>query len=203
MRQRISQFDSGKLTEAVATPTCSSCCCCCCCLTTAAASSSILTKRILVETKNNKSSFRGLLVTASALFVPLSLALGYFGYWTINTVFGSCETRTYTYSSLLRDEPTTYQACTEPAARLILPIIVLSPFLILGFLYTKAKIPHPWRRAFFAMLLISLGFVIEFFVGASLILSSAGLGYLIAIPFLWIFAHKLYSRSRLSKPLSN
>lgn len=199
MKRQISQFDTGRLTVAVATPTCSSCCCCCCCLTTAVASSSILTKRIATETKANNISNRKSLLAISALFVPISVAVGYFGFWLINIVASTCTTKTYeSYGS---GPANTYEICTNPAANFALPIVIISPFVVLTYLYTRAKIPHPKRRAILAMIVIAVGFAIEFFAGAAMILGSAGILYLISIPFLWGLAHKIYSSTPLSKPI--
>ncbi|MCA9323808.1 hypothetical protein KC992_01770 [Candidatus Saccharibacteria bacterium] len=109
---------------------------------------------------------------------------------------------THTYNSYRGGTSYSYEACTNTASAYILPIIVVSPLLVLAYLYMRAKIPHPWRRAIAATAVIGIGTAIEFFAGAFLILSSAGVLYLISIPFFWALAHKIYSSTSLSKPLS-
>ncbi len=198
MKKQICQFDTGKLTESVATPTCSSCCCCCCCLTTAITTSTLLTHRIAAETKGKKIASRRTLLLASALFIPFSLAIGYFGYWTIN-LLSECTIRSYAgYGTSAR----TYEVCTNPAANFIWPIIILSPFIVLGYLYTRAKISHPWKRAMLATFLISIATVIEFIGGAFLILTTGGLLYIVLIPFFYGLILKIYRSTWLSRPLN-
>lgn len=198
MKKQICQFDTGKLTESVATPTCSSCCCCCCCLTTAITSSRLLTHRIALETKNKKIASRTSLLIASALFIPFSILVGYFGFWTIN-LLSECTTKSYTgYGA----SASTYQVCTNPAANLIWPIIIMSPLIVLAYLYTRAKISHPWKRAILATLLISIATAIEFVGGAFLILTTGGLLYIILIPLFYGLIVKIYKSSWLSKPLN-
>jgi H+/gluconate symporter-like permease len=75
MKALTTQFDDGKLSNTVATPTCCCCCCCCCCLTTSVLATTTLTKSISKNCNENKDDRKPLLVTLAALTIPISLML--------------------------------------------------------------------------------------------------------------------------------
>lgn len=187
MKALQTQFDDKKLSNAVATPTCSSCCCCCCCLATSIASSSLLAQRIGKEGEKHQVHNRHLLTVLAALFVPISGVLVYLGFWLLNNLLRTCTERSYEFSSSLGRE--TYTVCTNPGAAWILPLMIIAPLLVLWFLYTQVHVEKPLKRATLVTTLIAIAFTAEFFGGAFLILTGVGgIVYLILIPIIvgWI-----------------
>ena len=187
MKALQTQFDDKRLSNVVATPTCSSCCCCCCCLATSIASSSLLAQRIGKEGEKHQVHNRHLLTVLAALFVPISGVLVYLGFWLINNLLRACAERSYEFSSSLGRE--TYTVCTNPGAAWILPLMIITPFLVLWFLYNQVHIEKPLKRATLVTALIAVAFTAEFFGGAFLILTGVGgIIYLILIPIIvgWI-----------------
>ncbi|MCA9332410.1 hypothetical protein KDA00_00895 [Candidatus Saccharibacteria bacterium] len=193
MKALRTQFDDMRLSNAVATPTCSSCCCCCCCLATSIASSSLLAQRIAKEGERHDVFNRHVLTILATLFVPIVGVLVYFGFWTINTLFSTCTT--HNYSGLYR-RGATYEVCTNPGSAAILPLLVIVPFLVLFYLYARVRIENPLKRALLVTAIIAIAFTAEFFGGAFLILTGVGgLAYLIMIPIIvgwisvWYYKH--------------
>lgn len=187
MKTLQTQFDDKRLSNAVATPTCSSCCCCCCCLATAIASSTLLAQRVAKEGEKHQVSNRHLLTVLAALFVPITGALVYFGYWTINLLLRTCTDRTYEFSGSLGSDH--YTVCTNPGPAWIIPLLIIAPFLVLLYLYSRVRIENPLKRAILVTALIAVAFTAEFLGGAALILTGVGgIVYLIMIPIVvgWI-----------------
>lgn len=187
MKALQTQFDDKRLTNAVATPTCSSCCCCCCCLATSIASSTLLAQRIAKEGERHQVFNRHMLTVLAALFVPIVGALVYFGFWTINMLLRTCTEHTYQFSSSYG--PDSYTVCTNPGAASIIPLLIIAPFLVLLYLYARVHIEKPVKRAALVTTLIAIAFTAEFFGGAALILTGVGgIVYLIMIPIVvgWI-----------------
>ena len=187
MKALQTQFDNKRLSNAVATPTCSSCCCCCCCLATSIASSSLLAQRISKEGKKHQVINRHMLTVLAALFVPITGALVYFGFWTLNLLLRSCTERSYEFSGYLGNEG--YKVCTNPGATSTIPLLIIAPFLVLLYLYARVRIEKPLKRAALVTALIAIAFTAEFFGGAILILTGVGgIIYLIMIPIIvgWI-----------------
>lgn len=187
MKALQTQFDDKRLSNAVATPTCSSCCCCCCCLATSIAASSLLAQRVGKEGEKHQVHNRHLLTVLSALFVPLVGILVYLGFWIINSLLKTCTEKTYEFSSSYG--PDTYTICTNPGAASIIPLLIIAPMLVLWFLYSRVHIEKPVKRAVLVTVLIAIAFSIEFFAGAFLILTGiGGIVYLIMVPVIigWI-----------------
>lgn len=187
MKALQTQFDDKRLSSAVATPTCSSCCCCCCCLATSIASSTLLAQRVAKEGEKHQVFNRHLLTVLAALFVPITGALVYFGFWTINLLLRTCADKTYEFSGSLGNDH--YTVCTNPGAGLIIPLLIIAPFLVLLYLYARVRIENPLKRATLVTALIAVAFTAEFFAGAALILTGVGgIVYLIMVPIVvgWI-----------------
>lgn len=187
MKALQTQFDDKRLSNAVATPTCSSCCCCCCCLATSIASSTLLAQRIAKEGEKHQVLNRHMLTVIAALFVPIVGALVYFGFWTINRLLGTCTEHTYEF--LLSDGPDKYTVCTNPGVAWIIPLLIIAPFFVLLYLYARVRIENPLKRATLVTALIAVAFTAEFFGGAALIVTGVGgIGYLIMVPIIvgWI-----------------
>jgi len=165
MKALANQFDDSRLTNAVATPTCSSCCCCCCCLATMVTSSALLSSRVNKEAKIKAIPHRALLTIIAALFIPISAFLTYLGFWTISILLRSCTTETYGLSNY----PT--EVCTNPGAGMIAPLMIILNVIILTFLYKKVRMKKPLVRSLLVMSLISFAFGIEFAGGAITILA--------------------------------
>lgn len=187
MKALQTQFDNKRLSNAVATPTCSSCCCCCCCLATSIASSTLLAQRVAKEGEKHQVFNRHLLTVLAALFVPIVGALVYFGFWTINSLLSTCTEHAYEASSYYGAE--TYKVCTNPGSSATMPLLIIVPFLVLMYLYARVHIEHPIRRALLVTILIAVAFTAELIAGAALILTGVGgIVYLIMIPIVvgWI-----------------
>lgn len=187
MKALQTQFDNKRLSDAVATPTCSSCCCCCCCLATSIASSSLLAQRIGKEGEKHQVQDRHFLTALAALFVPICGMLVYLGFWLINSLLRTCTEKSYGFSSSLGGG--SYTVCTEPGAAVILPLMIIAPFLVLWFLYSQVRIKKPLKRAALVTALIAVAFTAEFIGGAFLIITGVGgIVYLILIPIIvgWI-----------------
>lgn len=187
MKALQTQFDTRRLSNAVATPTCSSCCCCCCCLATSIASSTLLAQRVAKEGENHQVFNRHMLTILAALFVPIVGALVYFGFWTINTILRTCTEHTYEFATSVGNE--SYTVCTNPGSTWIIPLLIIMPFLVLLYLYARVHIQHPIRRALLVTTLIAIAFTLEFIAGAALILTGfGGLVYLLMVPVIvgWI-----------------
>lgn len=123
-----------------------------------------------------------MLTVLSALFVPIVGALVYLGFWLINSMLSSCTEKTYRYSEA-------YTVCTNPGAAAIWPLLIIAPFLVLWFLYSRVQIEKPVKRALLVTTLIAVAFTAEFFGGAVLILTGVGgIVYLILVPIIvgWI-----------------
>ncbi len=185
MKALATQFDNKRLSSAVATPTCSSCCCCCCCLATSIASSTLLAQRIGKEGEKHQVFNRHLLTVLAALFVPIVGVLVYLGFWTINKLLRTCAE--HSYHSLVGQE--SYTVCTNPGAGWIIPLLIIVPFLVLLYLYTRVHIKNPLKRAALVTALIAVAFTAELFGGAVLITTGVGgIVYLVLIPIVvgWI-----------------
>jgi|GEM_PF-2048341 len=183
MKALQTQFDDKRLSNAVATPTCSSCCCCCCCLATSIASSTLLAQRVGKEGEKHQVHNRHLLTVLAASFVPIVGALVYLGFWTINSLFTTCTERTF--GSLAES----YTACTNPGAIAIWPLLIIAPMLVLWYLYSRVQIEKPAKRAMLVTTLIAIAFTAEFIGGVALILTGVGgIVYLILVPIIigWI-----------------
>lgn len=187
MKALQTQFDDKRLSNAVATPTCSSCCCCCCCLATSIASSTLLAQRVAKEGEKHQVFNRHMLTVLAALFVPITGALVYFGFWTINLLLRTCTEHSYKLSGSIGRE--TYNVCTNPGSASIFPLLIIAPFLVLLYIYARVHIEKPLKRATLVTALIVVAFTAEFFGGAALILTGVGgIVYLIMVPFVvgWI-----------------
>jgi hypothetical protein len=187
MKALVTQFDDKRLSNAVATPTCSSCCCCCCCLATTIASSSLLAQRISKEGKKLQIPDRKLLTLLAALFAPVTAALVYFGFWSINSLLRTCSDQSFVFSGTVINEP--YTTCTNPGSAFIFPLVAIVPFLVIFYLYKRVHIEKPLKRSLLVTSLIATSFAIEAAIGASLIFSGVGIiFYIIMIPVVigWI-----------------
>lgn len=187
MKALQTQFDNKRLSNAVATPTCSSCCCCCCCLATSVAASSLLAQRIRKEGAKHQVPNRHLLTVLAAFFMPVVGVLAYFGFWPINRflnqLLSTCTEHSYSDRA--------YTVCTKPGALAIGPLLLIVSFLVLWFLYTQVRIEKPVKRAALVTVLIAIAFTAELFAGANLIHTGVGgIAYLIMIPIIvgWISA---------------
>ena len=183
MKALPTQFDDKRLSNAVATPTCSSCCCCCCCLATSIASSTLLAQRIGKEGEKHKVHNRHVLTVIATLFIPIVGMLVYLGYWTINSLLTTCKQVTYS------DQLESYSRCTEPGSIAIWPLLIIIPMLVLWFLYASVQVQNPARRAMLVTTFIAIAFTAELFAGAALILTGVGgIVYLIMVPIIigWI-----------------
>lgn len=201
MKALQTQFDNKRLSNAVATPTCSSCCCCCCCLATSIAASSLLAQRINKEGKKHQVFNRHLLTVLAALFLPITGALVYFGSWTLNLVFSNCTESQYSLSGSYANE--SYKVCTNPGAALTVPLLIIAPLLVLCYLYARVHIEKPLKRAALVTILIAVAFFAELIAGASLILTGVGgIVYLIMVPVVigWI---SVWYRRHIGKEVSN
>ncbi len=187
MKALQTQFDDKRLSNAVATPTCSSCCCCCCCLATSIASSTLLAQRVAKEGEKHQVFNRHLLTVLAALFVPIVGGLVYIGFWTISSLLKTCtEYSAQYYGSANNDS---YTVCTNASVAWIIPLLITTVFLVLLYLYARVRIKNPVQRATLVTTLIVIAFTIEFFGGAILILTGVGgIVYLILIPIVvgWI-----------------
>ncbi len=183
MKALQTQFDGKRLSNAVATPTCSSCCCCCCCLATSIASSTLLAQRIAKEGEQHKVMNRHLLTILAALFVPVVGILVYFGFWTINLVAHRCTLITGDIGS------SPYTVCTTPGSAWVIPLLIVVPLLVLTYLYARVRVQKPFIRAIMVTALIVAAFIGEATGGAMLILTGVGgIVYLILVPVVvgWI-----------------
>ena len=141
----------------------------------------------MCSTKKHQVFNRHLLTALAALFVPIVGILVYLGFWTINTLLRTCTEHSYKFSSYLGRE--SYVVCTNPGAAWIIPLLILAPFLVLSYLYSRVRIVNPLKRAALVTALIAVAFSAEFFGGAVLILTGVGgIVYLIMIPVVvgWI-----------------
>jgi len=128
-----------------------------------------------------------MLTVLAALFVPITGAIVYFGFWTINLILRTCTDQTYNYSGSIGNQH--YTVCTNPGATWIIPLLIIAPFLVLSYLYARVHIKNPLKRATLVTALIAIAFMAEFFVGAALILTGVGgIVYLIMVPIVvgWI-----------------
>ncbi|NTV38773.1 MAG: hypothetical protein HGA51_02275 [Demequinaceae bacterium] len=77
MKALPTQFDSGRLGVAVATPTCSSCCCCCCCVTSVATvvGASAVTATALARRDGQQFPRAWGLLAVALLFVTVALSV--------------------------------------------------------------------------------------------------------------------------------
>ena len=177
MKALATQFDDRRLSNAVATPICSSCCCCCCCLATSVASSSLLAQRIAKEGEEKQVPNRHILTVFGALFLPITGLLVYLAFWSVNSFLQvGCN-------------PEVVSTCGSASTSAIIPLIFIVPTLILWFLYSQVSMKNPGLRALGIMALITLAFVVEFFAGAAMILTGVGgIVYLILVPIIigWI-----------------
>lgn len=187
------QFDNNRLTSAVATPTCSSCCCCCCCLATSISSTAALTTRINKESKANQKPNRPFLVLIAALIIPISLiiiAVIYIAIQYMSEIIYNARNSSQVYTNF---------NFTSSSALLPLIVVLLSvvPYAILRFLYKQAGIQHPDKRATRAMGIFSVAVIVEFFIGATLILmggDSGGFLYFLAVPFVIVGMYAWFQR---------
>ncbi len=187
MKALITQFDDKRLSNAVATPTCSSCCCCCCCLATSIASSTLLAQRISKEGTKHQIPDRKLLTLLAALFVPITAGLVYLGFWSINTLLRSCSEQSIIFSGSVIGTP--FTTCTNTGSVFIYPSIIIVPFLVLLYLYKRVHIEKPLKRAFLVTSLIAVAFTAELAGGAALIFTGVGgIVYIAMVPVVvgWI-----------------
>lgn len=199
MKRQITQFDNDRNNATVATPTCSSCCCCCCCLITTLASSTILARRINQESKQKKIKDPAGLTILAALFLPVIVALTYLLTFAINKDFRHCTQQTSTYSF----GASSYQFCSNPANNLyvIVPIALLVSIFVLSYLYVRVKMGRPVLRAVIVTAIVVTAIVVEAIGGAFLILSTAGIAYIILIPILYGAVQRFYSRKILHRTI--
>lgn len=185
MKRLPTEFDSNRLSQTVATPTCSSCCCCCCCLATTISASSLLGQRINQEAKQKHIPNATALTFAAYLFVPIVLAISYAIYSLLTPILSKCSIEYYDgYSG-----SQSYQSCSNGATALVLPVIIATILLVLWFLYSRIHFEHPWKRSFLVASVFAVAFVAEFFGGAALILTGVGgIVYLVLVPVIigWI-----------------
>jgi hypothetical protein len=76
----------------------------------------------------------------------------------------------------------------------LIVVIVGAFLLVLWFLYVSVQVAHPLRRAALVTALIALAFAIEFVVGGVLILSTAGIAYVILVPVMIAWVVTWYKR---------
>lgn len=194
MKKLISQFDTRKFGIYVTTPSCCGCCCCCCCsLATSITSSVLLAKRINHEGKVKNIPYKNLYVALAALFLPIAGLISYALIGLVGNTLQRCSTVTRGGSRFYPEQ--VYTNCTSPVANYFWVIAALVFIGVLAFLYYQVKLKHPLSRAFLVVMAIAGLMVAEAFVGAFLILSSAGIGYLIAIPFMFALVYKLYGKT--------
>lgn len=192
MRALQTQFDDKRLSNAVATPTCSSCCCCCCCLATTVTSSALLALHIDKEGKKHQVHNRRLLTVLSTLFIPITGFLIYLVFWIINSLFAVCTERQY------------YTECTKPGGDAVWPLLIVVPTLVLWFLYSRVHIKKPVIKAVLVALLVVIAFIAELFGGAVLLMNElgatsemggvGGVGYLILASIIAASLVALYHR---------
>lgn len=197
MKTLKTQFDDHRLSSAVATPTCSSCCCCCCCLATTVASSTLLAQRVAKEGERHHVADRYILTVIAALFVPIVGALMYAGAVLLLELTKSCTQESYFSTTL--NGPRSYNVCSNPTAGFVLPLLILIPFAVLFYLYSRVYVAKPAKRAALVTVLIAISFIAEFFAGAFLILTGiGGIAYLLLIPVFvgWI---TVWYRKHLNK----
>lgn len=203
MKTLQTQFDDKRLSNAVATPTCSSCCCCCCCLATSIASSTLLVQRVAKEGEKHQVPNRHLLSALASLFMPIVGILVYVGFWTINTLLRTCTEHSYRFTPSSTGQQSYTTACTNPGSASIIPLLIIVPFLVLLYLYSRVRIEKPLKRAILVTILIAVAFTAEFFGGAILILTGVGgIFYLVMVPIIvgWITAwYHLHIGKEVSK----
>jgi uncharacterized membrane protein len=183
MKALQTQFDDKRLSNAVATPTCSSCCCCCCCLATSIASSTLLAKRISKEGEKHQIPDRRILTILAALFIPMIGAIVYFGFWMINLFWKKCNIYKYNTPDYFGDNHYTF--CTTPGAKFIFPLLITAPFIILLYLYIRVHIKKPLKRALMVTALTELAFIVEMISIAFIVFTLKYLGiilYLAMVP---------------------
>lgn len=193
MKALQTQFDDKRLSNAVATPTCSSCCCCCCCLATSIASSTLLAQSVAKEGEKHHIINRRRFTVIAALFVPIVGGLAYFAFWTIDLFTKTCIESPYWLSN--RYAPNTHLVCENLDARWMIPLLIMMLFLVLLYLYTQVHIKQSAARAALMTALIAIAFTVELFGGATLIFTGVGVVYLIMIPIVvgsitvWHYRH--------------
>jgi cytochrome bd-type quinol oxidase subunit 2 len=160
MKALQTQFDDKRLSNAVATPTCSSCCCCCCCLTTTLASSTILARRINKEAREKRVKDPVGLALLAALFLPVIGVITYLLIFAINSNFGKCIQQTYDDGLGGTDS---YQYCSAPGTSpyVIIPIVLLVAIFVLSYLYVRVKMGKPILRAVIVTAIVATAFVSE------------------------------------------
>ena len=189
MRAKPTQFDDKKLSNTVATPTCSSCCCCCCCLATSVAGSVVLAQDISKEADIHQVPNKQVYVLLAALFLPISALTIY----VTNSIFlaivkSACSSDEFTSSCALS------VMFIRNSMFGLLGLSALVSFLIVYFLFKKVLAENPIRKSIVFLVLFSVAFAVELFVGGSLILSTGGGGifpYLILVPLVVLWAMKL------------
>ncbi len=193
MKALANQFDDSRLTNAVATPTCSSCCCCCCCLATMVTSSALLSIRVDKEAKLKSVPNRMVYVIIAALFIPISGIITYLGFWTISTLLKSCTTETYGIANY------STKVCSNPGGGVIAPLMIIVTLLILTFLYKEVRMKKPFIRSVIVMTLISIAFGIEFILGAISVLSFfpayIGVAILISLSIIAFYRKNLINKA--------
>lgn len=167
MKTLPTQFDSGRLSPAVGTPSCcGSSCCCCCCIGTVAGASMLVGMQVNHEAKVNNAKRRGLWVTLAALFVPIAALVGVASRVLMEQFFRNC------YVTDRGNE-----TCLSPAPEPAFFIAVVAAIAILWLAYWRARHTNPFLIAIAATSGTVVALVVE--AGAILLGISMGFGFLI------------------------
>jgi hypothetical protein len=173
MKTLPTQFDNSRLSNAVATPTCSSCCCCCCCLVTSVTSTTVVAQQIAKAGKLHHVKNRQIYTSIAALFALIVGGLLYASYTALNQVVRTCT-----------DVSTAKINCTNLSAKWLLPLVFILSLIVLSFLYYKVKINKPLIHAFKMSVIIALSLALELLIGVRIILAIGGYGGLATYMFL-------------------
>lgn len=161
MKALPTQFDSGRLSTAVATPTCSSCCCCCCCATAIVATSVVSAQRVNYAGKRNGVGSRGWYVAIAALFLPVAVLIGWWISRAAQAYPGNC--------GFVENKWGEYLDCAVDPALPGLIGGVGAAFLLLWLAYRRVRAVLPLLTAAFTMVVFIAVFVLEFFIGGIIV----------------------------------
>lgn len=159
MKALTTQFDDGKLSNTVATPTCCCCCCCCCCLTTSVLATTTLTKSISKNCNENKDDRKPLLATLAALTIPMSLMLSQA---FIGMLISSASTN---YESNLMGN------FIDQLGSRFVAFLIIYLLMILG-LFIISRKEKPIINSIIFIIVFSIAVIAEAFAGMLLILTN-------------------------------
>lgn len=192
MKPLATQFETGRMASAVATPTCSSCCCCCCCLATTAVSTTLLAQRVSREGQRNDVRYKTLHTVLAVLVVPVALLLWGLLWLAIEGIMAALPDGT---CDRVQFDP--YGSCQPIYEASWVVVGVLAPVLVVWFLFARVRVSRPFRSAAIVTLVTVVAFALEFAAGAGFILVTQGGGafvYLLLVPFIVYGALKWQSK---------